>query len=368
MTEQEAFEAAIREHPEDDTPRLVYADWLDEHGEEDRANFIRAQCAGDPEATQRYSVQMREWTGLIPTWCEGWRFHRGFIEEIHVHVQAFLEHAETLFQLAPIRAVKLLGVYSEHLTSLARLPQLASLAVLLARGTYRHLAFSRLCASPYLGQLRGLAVEDTPIGRNGLLALLNSEALAQLTHLHLGATGIGMEGVEMLARSPNSRHLIALDLRGNGLEPRALHSLDRSPYLGNLRRLGLWYNRLGDEGIRELVRLPLLQRLEHLSLGNNRLTARGLQYLAEAPALSQLRTLWLGVDRYGATGIEAIAFSPHLHPQAQVSFWLNDYAPQVRRRIEEYLGERVNFDDPGLTWERDPSVGWPLWQPSSFTD
>src|SRR4051794_2171970 len=36
---------AIIESPEDDTLRLVYADWLDDHGEGARAEFIRLQSA-----------------------------------------------------------------------------------------------------------------------------------------------------------------------------------------------------------------------------------------------------------------------------------------------------------------------------------
>lgn len=43
MTDREAFLKKIIDYPEDDTPRLVYADWLDEHGEPERAEFIRAQ-------------------------------------------------------------------------------------------------------------------------------------------------------------------------------------------------------------------------------------------------------------------------------------------------------------------------------------
>jgi uncharacterized protein (TIGR02996 family) len=43
-TERRAFLAAIVAAPEDDTPRLVFADWLDEHGEHDRAEFIRLGC------------------------------------------------------------------------------------------------------------------------------------------------------------------------------------------------------------------------------------------------------------------------------------------------------------------------------------
>jgi uncharacterized protein (TIGR02996 family) len=39
-----ALLAAIRAHPAEDTPRLVYADWLQERGGDDRAEFIRIQC------------------------------------------------------------------------------------------------------------------------------------------------------------------------------------------------------------------------------------------------------------------------------------------------------------------------------------
>src|SRR5262245_42508529 len=41
MTEREALLRAIIAQPADDVVRLVYADWLDDNGEKDRANFIR---------------------------------------------------------------------------------------------------------------------------------------------------------------------------------------------------------------------------------------------------------------------------------------------------------------------------------------
>src|SRR5436190_9976773 len=44
-SEQLALWSAIRANPLDDTPRLVYADWLQEHGDDERAEFIRVQCA-----------------------------------------------------------------------------------------------------------------------------------------------------------------------------------------------------------------------------------------------------------------------------------------------------------------------------------
>jgi uncharacterized protein (TIGR02996 family) len=42
-----ALEAAVVADPDDDAPRLVYADWLDDHGDPHRAKYIRARCALD---------------------------------------------------------------------------------------------------------------------------------------------------------------------------------------------------------------------------------------------------------------------------------------------------------------------------------
>jgi uncharacterized protein (TIGR02996 family) len=44
LTMPEVFLQDIIAHPEDDAPRLVYADWLEEHGDGARAEFIRVQC------------------------------------------------------------------------------------------------------------------------------------------------------------------------------------------------------------------------------------------------------------------------------------------------------------------------------------
>jgi uncharacterized protein (TIGR02996 family) len=45
MTDREAHYRAILSHPDDDTPRLTFADRLEEEGEPERAEFIRVQVA-----------------------------------------------------------------------------------------------------------------------------------------------------------------------------------------------------------------------------------------------------------------------------------------------------------------------------------
>ncbi len=47
MWEADALLDAIFDNPDDDTPRLVYADWLQEHGQENYAQFIRLSIKAD---------------------------------------------------------------------------------------------------------------------------------------------------------------------------------------------------------------------------------------------------------------------------------------------------------------------------------
>jgi uncharacterized protein (TIGR02996 family) len=65
---------AIGADPEDDTPRLVYADWLDEHGPTDadraRAEFLRVACKLKPKVRITKDEQAwlaANWRRLVPT-------------------------------------------------------------------------------------------------------------------------------------------------------------------------------------------------------------------------------------------------------------------------------------------------------------
>ena len=73
------FWAAIRETPEEDAARLVYADWLDQHGQADRAEFIRVQCALTklgPDRRKGRKERLRR-SGLTPsTRASSWQVVR----------------------------------------------------------------------------------------------------------------------------------------------------------------------------------------------------------------------------------------------------------------------------------------------------
>jgi uncharacterized protein (TIGR02996 family) len=157
----DAFLQAILDAPDDDTPRLVYADWLDEHGDPERAEFIRVQCELarlrelDP---QRVGLEAKgrtllaaagtAWVGPLVGLTKEWIFRRGFVEGITMGGKGFLLYADYLFKQAPLQEVRLRWVYVDHL---AALPLLARLSRLTLFGD----VFSDQCAkhladSPYL--------------------------------------------------------------------------------------------------------------------------------------------------------------------------------------------------------------------------
>src|SRR5438874_13842040 len=89
----DAFLRAILDNPDDDLPRLIYADWLDEHGEAARAEFIRVQIERarlpadngrqDALAAREKNLLIRhgpEW--MLPYHLNAQEFRRGFVQRI----------------------------------------------------------------------------------------------------------------------------------------------------------------------------------------------------------------------------------------------------------------------------------------------
>jgi uncharacterized protein (TIGR02996 family) len=162
MSDRDALLRAILAAPGDDTPRLVYADWLTERGEESRAEFIRVQCevarlapvptvGARPTAERARIEELRrrerellrtmqeagenwfpipgfarhvgyEWSqaGIELTWwpegdSRGVRVvdtvsggvRRGFVDSLSLPLRSFTAHAAAIFREHPVRSVRL---------------------------------------------------------------------------------------------------------------------------------------------------------------------------------------------------------------------------------------------------------------------
>lgn len=101
MTEREALLHAICLEPYEDTPRLAYADWLDEYGDEDdkaNAEQIRVQIE-NPDARIELPWKHPAIPGITGS------VSRGFVAEIELRMQQYLDNAKELFLSHPITIV-----------------------------------------------------------------------------------------------------------------------------------------------------------------------------------------------------------------------------------------------------------------------
>ncbi len=133
MTVTEAdFLHAVLANPDDDAPRLVFADWLEEQGDSERAALIRAQIAlANPpysNLTEQTRAKHDRAYGLLreqeaacwtPENAARWLhvpkvvasrcyFHRGFLREMSVFMDDWLSYGPHLVCLAPVQKVDLL--------------------------------------------------------------------------------------------------------------------------------------------------------------------------------------------------------------------------------------------------------------------
>jgi uncharacterized protein (TIGR02996 family) len=117
MSEREALLRAILDAPDDDAPRLVYADWLQENDWYWEATHLRKAVAS-PEG-RWWQLTLALLRGLhppaaMPAWTRRlWRGKgevcRGFVRSVELEPSDFLEIAADLFAFQPVSRVQLNG-------------------------------------------------------------------------------------------------------------------------------------------------------------------------------------------------------------------------------------------------------------------
>jgi uncharacterized protein (TIGR02996 family) len=218
MTDREALYRAIIANPDEDTPRFVFADWLEEHDEPEHAEFIRIGCqleANTPDhpdyvewltrqeeltcwlATHSPGPQPKFPAGLEVSGGEGWwrSSRRGFPRYVefdgnHHHgtaaIRALAKSLEKAFASLPTRWLAVRFITNEQLAELLRQPilsQLDSLTLqLYERDEPNDEAAQLVAECPHLKNLRGLNL-GFDFGDVGAEALGQSEHLRQLERL-----------------------------------------------------------------------------------------------------------------------------------------------------------------------------------------
>jgi uncharacterized protein (TIGR02996 family) len=291
MSVEEAFLRDILDNPDDMTPRLIYADWLEEHGPEaarPRAELIRVQCEledlpeDDPrrDALERRSGQLlrrhaKEWTAPLRALKAGtrWEFRRGFVEGVTTSATNFARVAKKLFALAPIRAARFPEASNEvhHLLKCPHFDRLSEVNLhrMCVCGTCPiDEELHQLFASPRVANLTTLVVSGDRIDEEGAKQLASSRHLANLTTLDLSGNRVGTEGVQALLAG-RLKGLKNLTLKRNSLRAAAAQAIAESRRVAGLAVLDLSGNRVGDTGARALVESPHLSERVTLDVSKN---------------------------------------------------------------------------------------------------
>ncbi|MBX9580439.1 MAG: TIGR02996 domain-containing protein [Gemmataceae bacterium] len=254
LEEHEAFLRAIFDAPDDDTPRLVYADFLEENGLPDRAELIRVQCdlarirpgGGSAEELARLTARQEAVFVAIaweqpPLGTDTMSIDRGFWT-FHGDVAVSADRLADPVGFREWVVRRCPGWYA-----------LSRLAVLPGRplgpdevNALFDLPFTQQVTDWDLGGhveevAAGPATEDT--GAFGLIDLIEQPVIT-------------VRGVEALAAHRGARRIRSLNLRHNRLDNDAARALARSPHLIRLERLELHdgqSNRFGGKTWSELV-------------------------------------------------------------------------------------------------------------------
>jgi uncharacterized protein (TIGR02996 family) len=337
MSDRDDLFRALLAAPEDDAPRLVYADWLDEHGQPERAEFVRLQCAMDriPPKTGRWRPLYERAARLEREWKAHWagpalervlnaEFRRGFVDRVRLTVDQFLKSADELLTFEPVTvwefASSAMFVRGPSIAAVAGDPAFDRVRGLVCGNYSPEELVTALAESRYLTGLRRLSVtyhypsakalaalfaaarnvtelcaQDAPVAN--LRDLWRRGAPARLRHLELVHCRVTDQGVQQLAASPALERLELLRLDGNDLSARAAEAIASSDHLHELRELSFAGASLGDYGVVALAQSPALRNLRVLNLTGCYVDNLGAQALADSPYLDRLECLCLDENR-----------------------------------------------------------------------
>lgn len=347
MSDRDALLAAIRAHPEEDTPRLMFADWLEEQGDEVRAEFLRLQCElarleGDGSGSQALYEFLCErdyvtrpaadWTqiddgihtrlalatragDLEKLHGEAWRpklprrakvefgaFRRGFAHYV------MLPRGKQLERIAPLLRDRLPAItlvahnfdadFVEQLREARLTDRLAGLLVTGECAT----GLEALGKRPEAAHLRALDLRawDAPAT---IAALATAPHFAGLRVLHMREVNVSAEGAQQFFRAAHLRGLTRLHLRGDGMWAIDTVRAFAEAGFAALASLRFTYAGLGDDAARVLARCAALKNVTDLDLGQNALTGRGVTDLLCSKVLTKLA--FLGIEYNAANGLDA---------------------------------------------------------------
>jgi uncharacterized protein (TIGR02996 family) len=380
MSDRDALLAAICAEPDDDTPRLVFADWCDENDEPDRAAFIRAQVEfartppwepfavrrrwrePDALAGTRFAADLPRVDGFHVAWADR-PFRRGFGWAVLVRtLSEWGDRVEPLFDREPVgrvtfwhgqlddwyrvassdrvthlREIVFVASPIEPLRALRDEPAAAGVADIRfqrASGAGMPEVLEDLFRAPLGRTVRGLHFHAGFGALNEQIDALNTRD--PLERLSFSVMGVTADHVRRLFAGPVGSALDELHLHNEPLGGEGLSALaDGLP--ATLRDLTLVNVGLRADGLEELVRCPRLAALRRLNLSRNPLPPRAVKVLSLSRPLAGLRSLDVSDCRIGDKGVRHVVGS---------KFWPNLVELDLRKNPLSSAGVKHLLDAP----------------------
>jgi uncharacterized protein (TIGR02996 family) len=337
MTDRDALYAAILAHPDEDTPRLVFADYLEEQGDGRYAAFIRKQVElakipeWDPLWVRAWNHDRDALTGNgfeqfcpeLPDemrWPPLTSFRRGFPWQVEsTGVAPFLAHADRIAAAIPLQSLELHGDYARwrtpmNLTSLLASPHLARMRELIFSLVRLQPAMIRkLQKSPGVRNLTSLAFEYCDLDAAATRAIFQPPLVGQLESLRIEDCVTSWDAIAKGIRSARGPHRLKrfVAVAGSSSYFNSPQVFD-SPLLHGLKEFELTGFHLDAGDIRALCESPVVAGLESLTLSKAGPGVPGAKALAGCAALGGLKRLRLWTNKFGPTAMKALAGSPHL--------------------------------------------------------
>jgi uncharacterized protein (TIGR02996 family) len=358
MSAEGALLAAIQQRPDDDSTRLVYADWLAERGDADRADFIRTQIEaeghfdGSPQHSRLIARAVELLSKNAATWANGYEtaipadaalavckaelagqsgtlvlkgrkderqgwwtelfsklwFRRGFVEEAEFTPEQFFALSPCDIRPAgPLPTLRLqlyghgddsLGTFADLVRHLAGAPLLRHFQDIILAGGFHSTTEDglRLLANEpaLLAKLAGLRLSEDSVGDTAVLPILESSSLTGLRELAIDGTDCTPAVVDLLVRSDRFRGIRSLHLAGVMQGGRGLRLFAAPGRWPRLRWLVLGECGLDDLTLKGLMRARAFPALEVLDLHSNDVHRPALRALLLSGAFPRLRTLGIG--------------------------------------------------------------------------
>jgi uncharacterized protein (TIGR02996 family) len=335
LTPHDALYRTVCDFPDDDTPRLAFADYVEECGDPLRAAFIRTQVelARVPEydplwvKCRQFDPNALDATAMAHTLPKlppgfGWRsfrFRRGFPWlAVAFGTDGFASRGGDLFAAAPVQAL----TFSDEPRKRTDVEALAD--------------------SPHLARLRRLEFSVTRVWPESVGRLGHSPHAGRLTELAFEYNAIDADGLRVLVGSPLFSRLDTLELKRNVIPPALLtDALTVAGDDGNLRRLAIPYSHVTEHDTDNLCHLPVVRGVEELDLSDNpQMGVRGVEHLAESGAVRGLRVLNLANTFKGPAGLRALLGAGGLSGVRTLDLSANRLGPVAAKLLAESSGVR----------------------------